>query len=229
MPGGGRHHARSGRHSAPETPNLPELYRGPRDGVSRGSRSAPESSRNLPEVYRGPRENLPEAYRGPRHRSTICARYERGFNARRGSSLRAGGFHACVRVEQLPQALHNGDHAIYRGYAVGFGQWFFFPALEPAIAFGRSARMSTECPSYAIYMAAAELQFCQRHQRDERVLLITGHSLHRRVGNEVDVLKRFVQAVKENPYTPHWRSPTGFLTELVRGRPVQSHRRSLPL
>lgn len=159
----------------------------------------------------------------------LCARYQKGQNARAGSSLRAGGFLAAPRVDHLPQALHHDDHVIHRGYAVAFGQWFFFPALEPAIAFGRAARMSTECHWYGVYEAAAELRYCADHRRDERVLLITGHSLHRSSDAELDLLKRFVQGAKENPHCPHWRAPTGYLTDLVRGRPVQSHRRSLPL
>lgn len=162
-------------------------------------------------------------------RAPLCKQYKKGQNARAGSSLRAGGFLAALRVDRLPPAVHHDDHVIHRGYAVAFGQWFFFPALEPAIAFGRAARMSTECHSYGVYEAAAELRYCADHRRDERVLLITGHSLHRSSDPELDLLKRFVQGAKENPHCPHWRAPTGYLTELVRGRPVQSHRRSLPL
>ena len=162
-------------------------------------------------------------------RAPLCRRYVRGHNARRGSSLRAGGFLAAVRVEQLPPAVRHEDRVVDRGYAVGFGQWFFFPAIEPAIAFGRAAQMSTECQGYGVYEAAVELLYCRSHGCDERVLLISGPGLHRNRDAEIDVLKRFVQAVKENPHRPHWRSPTGYLTELVQGRPAQSHRRSLPL
>lgn len=158
----------------------------------------------------------------------ICQRYEQGSSAWDNALPR--DYWAAVEVPTLPRELHRDDHTVARGYAVGFGQWFFFSAIEPAMAFGRAARMSADCSAYGVYEAARELQFCEHHQQDELVLLITnGDSLDRKPG-EVDLLKRFVQGVKEHPWSAHWREPTGYLTELgANGRWATTRRRSLPL
>ncbi|MEU1752664.1 hypothetical protein ABZ436_08435 [Micromonospora matsumotoense] len=58
--------------------------------------------------------------------------------------------------------MPTDDRRVLRGYAVGFGQWFFFPALEPAIAFGRAAHMSIDCTGYGVYEAAWKVIFCPR-------------------------------------------------------------------
>ncbi|MEU2639685.1 hypothetical protein ABZ591_35035, partial [Micromonospora fulviviridis] len=92
-----------------------------------------------------------------------------------------------MKLDALPRAVHRDDHVIRRGYAVGFGQWFFFDALPPAIAFGRAARMSTDCTGYGVYEAAQQLRFCDHHEVDEMVLLLTGTSLDRK--DEVELLK----------------------------------------
>ncbi len=47
--------------------------------------------------------------------------------------------------------------------------------------------------------------------------------------NEVEILKRFVQGVKEHPWSSHWHTPTGYITNYNRGRPVKTSRRSVPL
>ncbi|MBB6347222.1 hypothetical protein FHU36_003767 [Nonomuraea muscovyensis] len=160
-------------------------------------------------------------------RRMLCERYERGASARR-NELEAGDYLATAACEDLPRELFRDDHIVRRGYGVEFGQWFFFGALEPAIAFGRAARMSLDCHAYGVYRAAHETLFCQIHRRDERVLLLTGDSLDRRDG-EVEVLKRFVQGVKEHPWSSHWQGVTGFITDYNNARPIKTGRRSLPL
>ncbi|MEV5768732.1 hypothetical protein AB0L34_29775 [Micromonospora sp. NPDC052213] len=160
-------------------------------------------------------------------RKMICERYEEG-ESEFGNSLDAGQYFAAVACEELPREVLRDDRSVTRGYAVGFGQWFFFPAIEPALAFGRAARMSVDCPAYGVYEAARELQFCHRHGVDERVLLLTGESVDRRPG-EVEHLKRFVQGVKENAWSAHWHPPTGYITDHVNGRTLKTRRRSLPL
>ncbi|WP_211787787.1 hypothetical protein [Prauserella muralis] len=140
-------------------------------------------------------------------------------------------YYAVSACSDLPRECHREDHVIQRGAAVGFGRWFFFPATEPALAFGRAARMSLDCTSgYGVYAAAHEIKFCERHGADECVLLvdITGGDLARRE-DEVEALKRFVQAVKEYPWSSMWRAPTGYLTELSGGRVVTTGSGSLPL
>lgn len=160
-------------------------------------------------------------------RKMLCERYEPG-SSRWGNSLEAGEYLAAVRCEVLPRKLLRDDHVIRRGYGVGFGQWFFFDAIEPAIAFGRAARMSLDCHAYGVYEAAHEMLLCRIHRQDERVLLLTGDNLDRKDG-EVELLKRFAQGVKEHPWSSHWRGVTGFVTDYDKGRPVRTSRRSLPL
>ena len=105
----------------------------------------------------------------------LCQRYPRG-ESDRGTRPDAGTDRRLARVDALPRELHRDDHVVRRGYAVEFGQWFFFPAIEPALAFGRAARMSLDCSAYGVSEAAQEIQFCDRHDEDEVVLLVTGTS-----------------------------------------------------
>lgn len=160
-------------------------------------------------------------------RKMLCERHEKG-DSQSGHSVAAGGYHAAVSCDPLPREVRRDDHRITRGYAVGVGQWFFFPGIEPALAFGRAARMSFDCSAYGVYEAAHELQFCYRHNVDERVLLLAGDNLDRKPG-EVEHLKRFVQGVKEAPWSAHWHPPTGYLTDYANGRRVKTCQRSLPL
>lgn len=156
-------------------------------------------------------------------RKTLCQLYQPDTTGRLPD-----GHRAMAQVEVLPRALHRDDHVIHRGYAVEFGQWMFFPAIEPALVFGRAARMSLDCSSYGVYEAAQEVKFCDRHG-DERVLLIKSGDRLDRQDNEVELLKRFVQGVKEHPWSAHWHEPTGYITEYNEGNPIQTRRRSLPL
>ncbi len=97
---------------------------------------------------------------------------------------------AAVACDPLPEELHREDHFIRCGYAVGFGQWFFFDAREPALVFGRAARMSLGCRAYGVYEAAHETRHCQTHEEDERVLLVNLNVSLSRADDEVVDLKR---------------------------------------
>lgn len=151
------------------------------------------------------------------HRKMLCETYPRSESAL-GNTLDARKYRAAVEVDALPQELHRDDHVVHHGYAVGIGQWFFFPAIEPALAFGRAARMSLDCPAYGVHKAAREILFCERHGEDEVVLLLTGDRVDRKDG-EVQLLRRFVQGVEEHPKSAHWHEPTG-TAATTRRRPT---------
>jgi hypothetical protein len=53
-----------------------------------------------------------------------------------GTKPGAGKYRTVATVEAVSRELHRDDHVVRRGCAVEFGQWFFFPAIEPALAFG---------------------------------------------------------------------------------------------
>lgn len=160
-------------------------------------------------------------------RKRLCELYRQGESSH-GNDLDMGRYLAAVKCDALPRPMYRDDHIVRRGYGVGFGQWFFFDAIEPAVAFGRSARMSLNCSGYGVYEAAHELALCDIHRTDERVLLVGRDVLDRRDG-EVETLKRFVQGVKEHPWSSHWRPLTGYVTDYNRGRPITTRRPSLPL
>lgn len=161
----------------------------------------------------------------------LCDLYEKGATVR-SNKLDDTPYYAVVVCAELPRARRREDHIIRRGAAVGFGRWFFFTDRGPALAFGRAARMSLDCTGgYGVYAAAQEIKFCDRHLKDEYVLLVdlTGGNLDRQA-DEVEDLKRFVQGVKEHPWSSMWREPTGFITQLDhRSRVVTTDRKSLPL
>lgn len=136
-----------------------------------------------------------------------------------------GQYFAAPHVDRLPAESYSDYRIVRRGYAVGIGTWFFFDAFEPAIAFGRAARMSIDCSGYGVYRATHEQLCCLEHHRDESVLHIAGLGLDRKDG-EAESLKRFTQAVKENPHSARWNEPTGFIADEWGAR---TSRRSLPL
>lgn len=157
----------------------------------------------------------------------LCQRYEAGDTLFR-NGLHIGQYLAAVACDVLPSPLHREGHVITRGWAAGFGQWLFFEALEPALACGRAARMSTDCRGYGIREAAHELMFCTIHAQDERVLLLGKH-VQPEEPEEVELLKRFVLGVKEHPWSSHWNPPTGYITAYNNGHPAKTGVRSLPL
>jgi len=87
-----------------------------------------------------------------------------------GTGPHSGRCLAAVRVSSLPDPLHQDDHIIQRGYAVGGrGQWLFFSALGPAVTFRPTAPIGA---GHGTYEAALDLMFCLLHREDELVLLI---------------------------------------------------------
>lgn len=160
-------------------------------------------------------------------RKTLCELYERD-QPHSGNDLKQSYYWAVVTCETLPRQQRRDDRIVTLGYAVDLGPHFFFPALEPAMAFGRAARMSVNCHAYALRRAAQIVMFCPTHCTDELVLLVTVHNLDRKEG-EVEVLKRFVQGVKEHPWSSHWHEPTESTTDYNKGRPTRTRQPSVPL
>ena len=158
---------------------------------------------------------------------TLCQRYEAGGTLF-SNGLDAGRYRAAVKCEMLPRAVNREGHVLTRGWAAGFGQWLFFEALEPAYACGRAARMSMDSRGYGVYEAAHEEMFCTIHNQDERVLFV-GERKDPSEPEEVEILKRFVQGVKEHPWSSHWNAPTGYITAYNNGDPAKTAIQSLPL
>lgn len=161
----------------------------------------------------------------------LCQQYEPG-TAVFETGQEESSYFAAVDCSQLPAERRREDHIVERGAAGLVHRWFFFPAAEPAFAFVRAARMSADRGSvhHGVWYAARETKFCHRHDRDETVLLVDVHGENLdRADDEIDRLKRFVQGVKEHQWSSPWVEPTGYITELDRGSPRTTRRRSLPL
>lgn len=119
----------------------------------------------------------------------------------------AGGYLAVTHHHELPRQVSGEGRMVRHGYAVDAGgSWYFFSDLEPAIAFGRAARMSLDCRSYGIFRAAHETQYCVQHG-DERVLVFVGLPLDRRA-DEPDTIARFAAGVAGHPESSYWQAPT---------------------
>lgn len=156
----------------------------------------------------------------------VCQRFEASTETYRGNH--GGGFFALNRTANVPNETHSDTHIVEHGYAVDFVPWMFFWTIEPAIAFGRAARMSPDCSRYGVFRAALERQHCPEHHADEIALYVAGPNLDRR-DDEVEILKRFVQSVKEHPWSSHWHEPVGFITDYNNGEPAKTSTPSLPL
>ncbi|MBN9747762.1 hypothetical protein DMP23_42870 [Amycolatopsis sp. A1MSW2902] len=153
-----------------------------------------------------------------------------------GEGLGIGGYLAAAECAQLPPARHRDERDVVRGWAVGIGQWFFFSAPEPAAAFGRAARMSSECSGYGVYEAARETRFCETHGTDEAVLLVNPQAslLTRGDEHQLALLARFVQGIEQRPASAHWHHPAdpseptggGCHATLDNGRPCPKNPRA---
>lgn len=130
-----------------------------------------------------------------------CLRQERN-----GSDKKPGGYAAVTHHHELPPQA-NSDHRVVRhGYAVDAGGiWHFFSNIEPAIVFGRAARMSLDCRSYGVFRAAHETYHCPQHG-DERALTFVGLQLDRGA-DEADIIARFAAGVAEHPASSYWHAP----------------------
>lgn len=100
----------------------------------------------------------------------VCERARRG-GVDPGEWLRrlddggADGYHLVVTVPKLPEQVEAEDRRVRHGYSVRLAdRWFWFPALEPAVAFGRAGRMSGQgSGGWSLHRAAAEVTFCELH------------------------------------------------------------------
>lgn len=107
---------------------------------------------------------------------------------------------------ELPPRGSSDRHVVRHGYAVDAGgSWYFFTDLEPAIVFGRAARMSLDCRSYGVFRAAHETNHCAQHG-DERALIFVGLQVDRGA-DEADVINRFAAGVAQHPESSHWHAP----------------------
>ncbi|MFL5913719.1 MAG: hypothetical protein ACJ768_24545 [Gaiellaceae bacterium] len=113
-------------------------------------------------------------------------------------------------VDKLPRKTSREDCSVTHGYAVGANgtggrlaqTWFFFHHLEPALAFGRAARVSTAVSGYGVYAAARKVKFSDAKGADEVFLYLIGETLDRRP-DENAYLTRWVRGVK--PGRAGWR------------------------
>lgn len=114
-------------------------------------------------------------------------------------------------VEVLPRPRRRDDHIIVHGYAVGFAgfsglpqTWVFFEDLEPAIVFGRAARMSGyDVNHYGVTEAAREARWKQ-HRGDVVTLYLKAGSHLRDHPNEKPILERWVRGC--NPKSAYFEA-----------------------
>ncbi|KOU08306.1 hypothetical protein ADK86_04145 [Streptomyces sp. NRRL F-5755] len=99
------------------------------------------------------------------------------------------------------------------GYAVGFAgnsglpqTWIFFADLEPAVVFGRAARMSAfDVNHYGVSEAAGETRYTERLGRDVVTLHLKQDSHLRDHDNEMPILKRWVRGCR--PDSAYYEGP----------------------
>lgn len=111
-------------------------------------------------------------------------------------------------VSELKRPYHSGGLIRERGYAVSLeGAWFYFPALEPAYAFGRAGRMSLQVGSWGIVEAVTEAKAKPRGGDTRTLYLLEGSSVrnHDPVW-ERELLHRFANGVR--PDSSHWHNST---------------------
>ena len=70
--------------------------------------------------------------------------------------------------------------------------WAFFGDLEPALAFGRAARMSWDSSAFGVHDAFHDKQFDANLGRDITTLLVDRDPAHRTRPDEREVLLRWV-------------------------------------
>lgn len=116
-------------------------------------------------------------------------------------------------TDKLPRARRTDEHTVKHGYVVGFAgnsglpqTWIFFADLEPAVVFGRSARMSvSDVNHYGISEAARETRYTERLGRDVVTLHLKHGSHLRDHDNEMPILKRWVRGCR--PDSAHYEGP----------------------
>lgn len=109
-----------------------------------------------------------------------------------------------VDVERLKRQSNRLNLTRLNGYAVELeGQWFWFPAIEPAYAFGRAGRMSAQVGSWGVVEAATETRYDASLDRDVFTLYIrTGGHIARAADNDRELLGRFAAGVDSR--SSHW-------------------------
>ena len=102
-------------------------------------------------------------------------------------------------VTELPPAGRFAEH----GYAVCLNDedYYFFPHLEPAVVFGRAARMASTCGGYNVRQAA-------RGSGDALYVLPHGTNVDRRPG-EKRLFRRWIRGV--DTFEAEWQVPTPLL------------------
>lgn len=166
------------------------------------------------------------------HLTNLCQQYEPGVHV--FDRNEAPSYHAVHETRDLPSESQSDSHITRRGYAVGFGQWFYFNDAAPAATFARVVRAAYEVTGVGMFAAAHLIRWCSIHHGDERVLLVSltedDPAVQRNnPEKQLELMKRFVQGAKERPWQSRWSPPTGFMTEYNEGRPRTTTRSSLPL
>lgn len=112
-------------------------------------------------------------------------------------------------VATLPSARRSDSRVASRGFAVNIaGQrvasmWVFFADLEPALAFGRAARMACDdIASYGVFTALRVTEWSEEARCDVTTLYTTGDRLDR-LPDEKAVLKRWLAGVSTD--SSHFR------------------------
>ncbi|GAA5602415.1 MULTISPECIES: hypothetical protein [Streptomyces] len=110
-------------------------------------------------------------------------------------------------VDRLPSPQYTDDHIVRRGYVVDFAghaggaglprSWVFFADREPAVVFGRAARMSGyDVSHYAVLEAARENRWNERASTDVVTLYVKGGSDLRNHTAERLLLERWVRGCR---------------------------------
>lgn len=103
-------------------------------------------------------------------------------------------------VRSLQRPLHTDNITRERGYAVAFGEtYFWFRSLEPAYAFGQAGRMSEQVGSWDLRRAVAKVRSDPDGRHQVRTLrLLESDPVRSGVTNERELLQQFVDGVREN-------------------------------
>jgi hypothetical protein len=93
---------------------------------------------------------------------------------------------------------------VTRGFAVNVAgprvpkMWVFFTAFEPALAFGRAARMAVDdISSYGVLQALRVIEWSESARCDVPTLYTTGDNLDRQP-NEKAALQRWLSGIDNN-------------------------------
>jgi hypothetical protein len=111
-----------------------------------------------------------------------------------------------IEVDGLKKPRNGAGISRLNGYAVELeGQWFWFPSVEPAYAFGRAGRMSAQVGSWDIREAATEARWDEKLARDVfRLYIVTARSVPRDPATDRRLLAAFASGV--DPRSSHWRT-----------------------